>query len=56
LVIEYRYYRFLKKIMFPRNCFEKVVESEIKIPKHSNIEHAGHQAPQFESRKSFKTG
>jgi len=42
--------------MFLRNCFEKDVESEIKIPKHSNIEHAAHQAPQFESRKDVKMG
>ena len=42
--------------MFRRNCFEKDVESEIKIPKHANIEHAARQAPQFKSRKGFKMG
>jgi hypothetical protein len=43
-------------MMFRRNCFEKDVEPEIKIPKHSSIERAAHQAPQFESRKGLKMG
>jgi len=43
----------LKKL-FLRNCLERDVESESKIPKLSNIEHAAFHAPQFESHKGFK--
>jgi hypothetical protein len=43
-------------MIFRRNGFEKDFESEIKIPKHSNIEHESHKKPQFESRKGFKMG